>query len=341
MKPAGLDSTTRSWVTQRAKEAPNGLSLWVANKFSVTRRTANLWLASMVAQGFLKATGTTHKQYSVGPIVEFSFFVPTAGLDENQLWLDRIALWLSEIPDNVVRICHHGFTEMVNNASDHSEGKTLSIRLRLDASVVEMIVDDDGVGIFNKVQRALNLPDPRLSLLELAKGRFTTDPKNHSGEGIFFSSRMFDDFAIFADGLTFSHQDGHTFDYLFESEQAKKGTIVVMQIARNSTRLPNDVFFQFAAPDEFTFDRTIVPMKLARLGNENLVSRSQAKRVILRFDRFSFVDLDFKDIPTIGQAFADEIFRVYAKAHPEIKLSYSNCVPEVERMIRRALAHVS
>ncbi|TAG06074.1 MAG: DUF4325 domain-containing protein [Betaproteobacteria bacterium] len=340
MRSAGLDPVTRGWITQRARESPEGLSSWIADKFGITRRTANLWLATIVAQGFLKATGTTHKVYSIGPNVEFSFFVPVVGLDENQLWLDRILPWLDAIPDNVIRICHHGFTEMVNNACDHSEGKELWVRLRVDASVVEMIVDDDGVGIFNKVQRALNLPDPRLSLLELAKGRFTTDPKNHSGEGIFFSSRMFDDFAIHADGLIFSHQDGTKFDYLFEGEQAEKGTMVVMRIARNSTRVPNDVFFQFAAPDEFTFDRTIVPMKLARLGNENLVSRSQAKRVILRFDRFSFVDLDFNGIPTIGQAFADEIFRVYAKAHPEIKLSYSNCVPEVELMIRRALAHV-
>lgn len=339
MKSTGLDSSARSWITQRAREAPEGLSLWVANTFNVTRRTANLWLASMVAQGFLRATGTTHKQYSIGPNVELSFFVPAARLDENQLWLDRILPWLSDIPDNVVRICHHGFTEMVNNACDHSEGQKLWIRLRVDALSVEMIVDDDGVGIFNKVQRALNLPDPRLSLLELAKGRFTTDPKNHSGEGIFFSSRMFDDFAIFADGLTFSHQDGHKFDYLFESEQAKKGTMVVMRIARDSTRVPNDVFFRFAAPDEFSFDRTIVPMKLARLGNESLVSRSQAKRVILRFDRFSFVDLDFTGIPTIGQAFADEIFRVYANAHPELTLTYSHCAPEVEMMIRRARAH--
>ncbi|HNY47973.1 MAG TPA: STAS-like domain-containing protein, partial [Casimicrobium sp.] len=84
---------------------------------------------------------------------------------------------------------------------------------------------------------------------------------------------------------------------------------------------------------------TIVPMKLARLGNESLVSRSQAKRVILRFDRFSFVDLDFTGIPTIGQAFADEIFRVYANAHPELTLTYSHCAPEVEMMIRRARAH--
>ena len=55
---------------------------------------------------------------------------------------------------------------------------------------------DEGEGIFLKIQKALNLYDTRESLLELAKGKFTTDPANHSGEVIFFSSKMFDHFSI-------------------------------------------------------------------------------------------------------------------------------------------------
>jgi uncharacterized protein (DUF1330 family) len=70
------------------------------------------------------------------------------------------------------------------------------------------------------------------------------------------------------------------------------------------------------APEDFDFSKTIVPMKLAQLGDEQLISRSQAKRLIARFDRFKIVILDFKDVNEIGQAFADELFRVYAKCTP-------------------------
>ena len=38
--------------------------------------------------------------------------------------------------------------------------------------------------------------DKRQALFELSKGKFTTDPSRHSGEGVFFTSRMFDDFEI-------------------------------------------------------------------------------------------------------------------------------------------------
>ena len=75
---------------------------------------------------------------------------------------------------------------------------------------------------------------------------------------------------------------------------------------------------------------------MARIGDENLVSRSQAKRVILRFDRFKYVDLDFTGVTTIGQAFADEIFRVYARAHPQVAISCSHATPEIQQMVVRA-----
>ena len=46
--------------------------------------------------------------------------------------------------------------------------------------------------------------------------------------------------------------------------------------------------------------------------------------------------LDFDQVNSIGQAFADEIFRVFANAHPEVELIPVHAVPEVQQMIRRA-----
>jgi hypothetical protein len=53
-------------------------------------------------------------------------------------------------------------------------------------------------------------------------------------------------------------------------------------------------------------------------------------------DRFKTVILDFSEIQTIGQAFADEVFRVFANQHPDIELVPINANPEVIAMVVKA-----
>lgn len=77
------------------------------------------------------------------------------------------------------------------------------------------------------------------------------------------------------------------------------------------------------------FTRTEVPVKLLQYKNEGLVSRSQAKRLLARVENFKFVTFDFEGIPTIGQAFADQIFRVFANAHPEVTIDVKNVSKDV------------
>jgi hypothetical protein len=48
------------------------------------------------------------------------------------------------------------------------------------------------------------------------------------------------------------------------------------------------------------------------------------------------VIFDFAGVPTVGQAFADEIFRVFPQQHPEVKLVPIHADPEVQQMIDRA-----
>lgn len=190
-------------------------------------------------------------------------------------------------------------------------------------------------GIFLKIQRALDLLDPRMAILELAKGKLTTDPANHSGEGIFFASKMVDVFDIRSRRLHFMHDDGKA-DWLIERPADAPGTLVLMRLSNDSARIQKDVFDQFAAPDEFTFAKTVVPVRLAQHEGECLVSRSQAKRLTLRFDRFQAVVLDFEGVHQIGQAFADEVFRVFQIAHPSTELVPVHMTLAVEQMVKRA-----
>ncbi|MGC1188885.1 MAG: STAS-like domain-containing protein, partial [Candidatus Acidiferrales bacterium] len=197
----------------------------------------------------------------------------------------------------------------------------------------------NGIGIFKKIQEAFNLPDQRYAILELAKGKLTTDPARHTGEGVFFSSRMFDKFSIGADETWYGHKFGEEGDWILP--WAVKGTQVFMELCNHTARTERKIFDQYAgADDDYGFNKTIVPVELAQYGNDKLISRSQAKRVVSRLDLFKTIVFDFKAVPTIGQAFADEIFRVFANEHPQVSLLSINTSLEVKRMIERTKQNV-
>ena len=175
----------------------------------------------------------------------------------------------------------------------------------------------------------------------MAKGKFTTDPKNHSGEGIFFTSRMFDSFWILSGGVAFSHLWGDKEDWIHEPAAPHAGTHVFMKLHNHTSRTARKIFDQFTTDEDYTFSKTVVPVALAKYGDDNLISRSQAKRLLARIELFRTVLFDFKGVPTIGQAFADEIFRVFANEHSNIELIPIHANSEVRRMIDRVRASPS
>ena len=271
------------------------------------------------------------------PLVQKLWEFPLDGLREDIVWKEKLAPLLSDLPENVRDMWHYGITEMINNAIDHSEGTALAVHFTRTALDVEVLIDDNGEGIFHRIQRLANLYDPREAILELSKGKFTTDPANHSGEGIFFTSRAFDSFIIMSRTLYFSHKAEQD-DWLIDDDRDIPGTRVALKLDNDSQRTLNSVYAQFAEPDEFTFSKTIVPVRLARHEGEKLVSRSQAKRLVFRFEKFQTVVLDFTGVEEIGQSFADEIFRVFALSHPTVELIPIHVTAEVQQMIVRALA---
>jgi hypothetical protein len=176
--------------------------------------------------------------------------------------------------------------------------------------------------------------------LELSKGKLTTDPRRHSGEGVFFTSRMFERFQIEANGLGYGREEPDGLGRLLnESSDQAPGTSVLMSTPLNSRRTTAEVFQAYMdAPDDFDFSKTIVPMRLALIGDERLISRSQAKRVVAGLEGFRSVVLDFRGVDEVGQAFSDELFRVYRLAHPGTEVSPVNMSPQVQGMWLRAVA---
>ncbi|HDR1867395.1 TPA: STAS-like domain-containing protein [Pasteurella multocida] len=105
-----------------------------------------------------------------------------------------------------------------------------------------------------------------------------------------------------------------------------------MEIANNSTKELTEVFEQFTSG--LNFSKTLVPVKLAQIEGFTLMSRSQAKRLVTRFEKFSDVLLDFKDVQIVGQGFADQLFRVFKNEHPNVNLIPINMSEDVEFMVR-------
>lgn len=328
----------RHFILENVEQHPTGISKLVVDHFGITRQAANKHLRKLVAEGALTDSGRTRAHaYKLSAVRENDKRYQIAdGLAEDVIWRSDILPTLGHMPDNVLGIWHHGFTEMFNNALDHSGGTEIVVRMRKTAVSTEIMLLDDGVGIFKKVQSALGLLDERHAVFELSKGKLTTDPANHSGEGIFFTSRMFDAFDILSGGVFFTHKFGDVEDWLLENERSFTGTVVWMKLSNHTARTTTKIFDQYASGDDYAFNKTVVPVKLAQYGNDKLISRSQAKRLIARIELFKIVLFDFAGVEAIGQAFADEIFRVFAQAHPEIELTPIHANTAVKRMIARA-----
>ncbi|HXE55931.1 MAG TPA: DUF4325 domain-containing protein [Tepidisphaeraceae bacterium] len=309
----------------------------VAAEFGVTRQAVNAHLRALVAGKSLRAAGRApHRRYTLANRRQKQAGYALAGLTEDRVWSD-FKRHFDALSQDETDICHYGFTEIVNNAIEHSRGDRLTLRVRHTAVSVEINVADDGVGIFQKVASALGLTDPRESVIELAKGKLTTDPAHHTGEGVFFTSRIFDRFALGSENIRLVRLDqGDQWRTETES-RATRGTLVTMSLLLPAGRTLEKVFSAFSSgPEDYEFARTLVPLKLAALGEDALISRSQARRILQRVDRFREVALDFAGIRTIGQGFADEIFRVFANAHPHVRLTPLHANEQVHAMIRRA-----
>ena len=262
-------------------------------------------------------------------------------VEEHKVWKENFKEDFETLPNNVRQICEYGFSEMLNNAIEHSEGTRVDIDTEWESNSIKIRICDDGVGVFWKIKNALNLEDERESALHLSKGKFTTDPENHTGEGIFFSSRAFDEFLITSRGIFYKRENWDQ-DWFLETANDEKttGTGLEMTISLDSKRKMQEIYAEYQHEDSEgrpKFDKTNFVVQLSMLGDERYVSRSQARRIVLGLEKFKHVVLNFKDISTVGQGFVDEVFRVFQSKYPKIKIEYTNANDDVRFMIERTL----
>lgn len=257
-------------------------------------------------------------------------------VDEDVIYDDYLKKYVSGLPDNIQRIWQYTFMEMMNNAIEHSGAKEVDIAIEDDYLDITVLIGDNGIGIFRKIKEYYEYKSLDDAVSELFKGKLTTDTENHSGEGIFFTSRILDTFIAISDGKIFTHDNyDETLrnlenDKILKRYKDVKGTIIFMELSKSSNKTIKEVMDMFAGVDE-GFTKTSIPIR--NIFGEYPVSRSQARRLYNRLDSFQEVELDFEGVPEIGQGFAHELFIVFHNKYPGTKIIPINVSERVWKMI--------
>jgi anti-sigma regulatory factor (Ser/Thr protein kinase) len=254
------------------------------------------------------------------------------GLQEDKVWnqIKQNTGIMTGTKMNIQQIVEYGFTEMLNNAIDHSKSKNVKVKIQKTQKDIRFTVADYGIGIFRNIKVQRKLRNEKEAIQDLLKGKQTTAPERHSGEGIYFTSRAADRLVIKSSNKKIVY-DNTINDVIIDKTTVDKGTVVDFSIGLTSTTKMSAVFKQYTG-EEYDFSKTEVKIALYK-ANESFISRSQARRVLAGLDSFQHIVLDFQNVQTIGQGFADEVFRVWKRHHPNAVIEVRHANENIEIMI--------
>jgi len=296
-----------------------------------SRQAVHAQLQAMVDAGDLvrEGSGRATRYRGVHPRRRFRY--PLAGLEEDQVWEEvrREVPELAALPEIADRALNTAVVELVDNAISHSRGKYVEVSFRRAHDRLILEVSDDGEGIFDHLAHENELDDAMQALQQLTKGRLTTLPVEHTGEGLFLLSKIADFFEVESGGLLWMI-DNEIDDVGISSAHVRPGTRVRFEVDVGTGTSLESVFA--LSSDAFELSRRRVVVKLFETGNRFL-SRTEAKKLLAGVDRFRNVVVDFKGVHAVGQGFVDEMFRVWTSRHPNTRLHPVNMVPPIAFMV--------
>lgn len=330
----------RSYILAHVEQNPSGIATETARKFKISRPGVHRHINQLIRTGQLSKAGTTRKTryfLTTDRKKAWTFHV-SPELNETTIWKDYLEANLRIFRLNVADICQFGFLQVVSNALIHAQAKSITIGYWFSGNQISLTIEDDGIGLFKKIAQSAGLRNERESILRLAKGRFSSWPDQHNGEGLFFCAKMFDECTISSNGISF-HQFGTKDWYVdFLNTDSKKGTSVCLSLNIGTTRTLAETLEQYISMETGKVTRTHIHVKTAELTESAYVSRAQAQEILFDLEGFKHIVLDFKNVRTVGQSFVDEIFRVYQTKHPDTEIEFINENENVRFMIERSLS---
>ena len=323
-------------------EQNGAVTSWeIQDEAGVTRQSAHKHLKELRQQGIIRKIGRTrgvkYVRDETGTIAEHSLqrTYHNDHLEEDKVFRElSLELHLQkQLTPQANDITSYAFTELLNNAIEHSGSESIRITFNLKPYELVFRIKDYGVGIFAHIRDQLGLDSEREALQDLLKGKTTTDEAHHSGEGIFFSSKVADIMRITSHKLAL-HFDNRADEFYTQTLSRRQGTAVEFTVSRHAKKNLADIFEQYSGEEyDYSFSKTEVTVSLFIAEEHQFISRSEARRLLHRLDKFEKVALDFEGIKTIGQGFADQIFRVFQQQHPDIDITPINTSEAVAAMI--------
>ena len=323
-------------------KTPNLSAEQISQRGNVGDRTyVSKLLAELIAEHRVAQTqdGRNVKYHVSDIVIALEENLNLIGLREDEIWtkVRKGTTFLNDLSENAENILYFAFTEMLNNAIDHSRSGVGYVKIWLEDDKLKFVVKDNGVGVFKNVMVSRHLPSEVDAAGELVKGKLTTQPGWHSGEGIFWTSKVADLFSLKSYGYELVIDNGLKDYAIKEVDPSLIGTEVYFEVSKDTGKSLQLIFRDFSFDhNKLTLDTTIIPVKLFE-GGEIWISRSQAKKILAGLERYKKIIFDFAGIEVIGQAFADEIFRVFNIAHPDIILEPINMSETVRMMVARAV----
>ena len=298
----------------------------------VSKSSVYNYLNELCKKNIIRKEGSSYFLVST----EYLFGYDNFNLGEDRIFSRDIEPLFKNFPKNVFSAWRYAFTEMMNNAIEHSNATQIVVTVRTNALETTVYISDNGIGIFKNIQEYVAKENNQdLSLEECASllfaGKFTTAKSMHSGEGIFFTSHLMDRFIIFSDNIVFSRDNFSDSDPTYT--KLEKGTLVIMSLNNQSKKTTREVFDRFSNVDD-GFIKTQIPIAHIFSG-AGPVSRSEARRLGELIVKFKEVDLDFSNVDEVGQAFVHELFIVWQNRNPNILLNVLNANDDVDFMIKR------
>lgn len=306
----------------------------------ISRQYISKIITELCTQGVLVKTGKgpATRYYNQSGVIDIPMIFPIeVDTSEDDIYKQviRKKIPANTVADIVMDKLKYIFTEMVNNAIDHSGSDSVSIALVERGNNITCSITDTGIGIFQNVMAQLHLENHFQALEKILEGKTTTDTKRHSGEGIFFSSKIAQQFEIISSEIHLII-DNERNDYTLTKCNHVQGTSIIIILDKENTQLIEHVFKQYTN-DDSQFTKTKIVVELYQHG-VSFVSRSEAKRLLSDLaKKYEHIVFDYQDVKSVGQGFVDQVYRVFAASHPDIKIESIHMNESVTFMVRRSL----
>ena len=224
----------RGFILDCVAENPRSVARQVAQAYGISRQAANRHLDALVDEGALEQTGQTRsREYHLRRESLLNREVRvTPVLNPDRLWDDHIAPVLASDPASVRDLCRGAFGEVIRNVIRHAHASWITVKFEMTARHVEILVEDDGGGIFHRLAERTGGADTRATASEML--RHANERSNgFPASRLLLLGRNFEWFAISSAGVSLTYYSATDAWSLANSEAPAVGTRIALRLSRS------------------------------------------------------------------------------------------------------------